>query len=185
MKAAEKEVELLERNARETAGLSLEPDKEGEPLPPIELPPFRVMQRQRRLAQKSKAEKERRELEDKVAEIVAQMRDAQNRLKALNEEGPAVRYSSLPNDRNGPRGRVLSPGTKAEELTEHDAAHDEDSEGRECGAMGPDGAFVEFPLYDGSEPPLEWKKAFAQYCNHSKKDLKASFGEDDRKDKVR
>ena len=46
MKAAEKEVEHLERQAREHAGLPVEPGEDGKPLPPIQLPEMSIMREQ-------------------------------------------------------------------------------------------------------------------------------------------
>lgn len=185
MKAAEKEVEQLERSAREAAGLSVEPEKEGEALPPIVLPQFRVMQQQRRLAQKTKAEQERQELEEKVAEIEAQVRVAQNRLKALSEGVLAATVSPLPEDSHASRSKVIPAAAAEGQTIPGDASGHTDAAGSENGDIGPDGEFVEFPPYDGSEPPVEWKKAFTQYCNRTKKDLKASLDPVDRKNKVR
>jgi hypothetical protein len=183
MKAAEKEVEQLERSARELAGLPIESAKEGEPLPPIELPPFHVMEQQRRLAQKTKAEKERRELEEKVAEIESQMRVAQNRLKALHEGAPAVKVSPIPDDGITSRGMALSAAKETVSEGGKASGGTDEVDG-DNGAIGPDGTFVEFPPYDGIEPPLDWKKAFTQYCNNARKELKASLDPDDRKNKV-
>ena len=84
MKAAEKEVEQLEKVFREDNGLPVEA-REGETLPPLELPKFHILQRQRRKKKAEAAEKERKLLEDKVHEIEAQIRAAQTRLKELNE----------------------------------------------------------------------------------------------------
>lgn len=184
MKAAEKEVEQLERSAREMAGLPLEPEREGEYLPPVELPPFYVMQQKRRLTQMTKAEKERMELEEKVAEIAAQIRVAQDRLKALNGGASAVRVSPIPEDGTFARGEALS-AAKDKVLAGGNVSGDKDDMDGDQGAVGPDGTYVEFPSYDGSEPPTEWKKAFTQYCNNTRKELKASLDPKDRTNKVR
>ena len=58
MRAAVKEVEHLERIAREEAGLPVEAE-EGKTLPPIDLSPYRDMQRERRRKKKEESEKER------------------------------------------------------------------------------------------------------------------------------
>ena len=52
------------------------------------------------------------------------------------------------------------------------------------GAIGPDGDFVEFPEFDGAEPPKEAKKAFTLFCVSTKKEVKASLEPADRKNKV-
>ena len=95
MKAAEKEVEQLERRAREEAGLVTEDEKdenngeenmqEREALPPIELPNFKTLRAQRRLAAQREEETEQQQLEEKVSEIEEQMRVIQDRMKVLNE----------------------------------------------------------------------------------------------------
>lgn len=186
MKAAEKEIEQLERNARGAAGLPTEPESAGGTLPPIELLSFRVLQEQRRLGQQTKAEKERRELEAKVSEIESQIQAFQKRLKELNEGALAVRVTpsidenSPINDKNHGPDTVMECDTMADNVV----AELMDSESAN-GAVGPDGTFVAFPSYDGSGPPAEWKKAFTQYCNRERKSVKASLNPDDRIDKVR
>jgi hypothetical protein len=185
MKAAEKEVEQLEREAREAVGFVCGPEPESESFPPIELPPFRVLQKQRYLAQRSNAEKERKALEEKVAEIEAQIRAAESRLKALNDDS----FAAMPEASADPESvasrsksdvSAVEKVTSASDLVVSASVHEES-----MGAMGPGGEFVEFPPYDGSEPPTEWKKAFTQYCNSTKKGLKASLSPEDRKNKVR
>ena len=51
------------------------------------------------------------------------------------------------------------------------------------GAIGPDGTFVEFPEYDGSEQPKEPKKAFTHFCINTRKEVKQSLNPSERKDK--
>lgn len=53
------------------------------------------------------------------------------------------------------------------------------------GAVGPDGSFVLFPSFDGTEPPRECKKAFTHFCNATRKKIKASLDPAFRRDKVR
>jgi len=189
MKAAEKEVEQLERSAREAAGLAVEPEQEGETLPPIEIPPFRVLQRQRFLSRKTKAETERKQLESKVDELQAQIQAARDRLKALNDAGMAVRVSPVPGDSVSEKESKSSRKkavAKTDEVAAPAAAAVEAAEGDDDkGAMGPDGSYVEFPEYDGSEPPVEWKKPFTQYCNHTRRKVKSGLDPADRKNKVR
>ena len=180
MKAAEKEVEQLEKVAREAAGIICEPDQDAKTLPVIEIPPFRVLQKQRHDAQRTKADKERRELENKIAEIEAQIRDAQSRLKALNDD------TIVSNDRTTPNEKILSHNKSEPSGSKNSSKRS----GKKSvtiisdGAVGPDGDFVAFPIYDGTSPPVEWKKPFTQYCNHTKKDLKESLPPDQRKNKV-
>lgn len=94
MKAAEKEVEHLERKAREDAGLVSEEEKKGdsegdvqmqEPLPPIELPNFRALRAQRRLEAQREEEAQHQQLEAKVVDLEEQMKAIKDRMKELNE----------------------------------------------------------------------------------------------------
>ncbi len=180
MKAAEKEVEQLEKAAREVAGIVCEPDQDVKTLPIVEIPPFRVLQKQRHEAQRSKADQERRELENKVAEIEAQIRDAQDRLKALNDDTHASN-DQAPNEKTLSHSRAEPSRTRnspKRPVKKHDTLNSE-------GAQGPNGDFVAFPPYDGIAPPVDWKKPFTQYCNHTKKDVKESLPPHERKNKVR
>lgn len=52
------------------------------------------------------------------------------------------------------------------------------------GAVGPDGKFVEFPHYDGTEVPRECKKAFTLFCTAHRRDVKKSLDPISRKDRV-
>ena len=179
MKAAEKEVEQLEKAAREAAGIVCEPDQDLKTLPMIDIPPFHVLQKQRHEAQRTKADKERHELENKISAIEAQIRDAQGRLKALNDDTYASNYRMSPYEKNlshsksEPSKHSSKRSGKSTDITSGD------------GSAGPDGDFVAFPFYDGTAPPVEWKKPFTQYCNRTKKDLKESLPPDQRKNKVR
>jgi len=185
MRAAEKEVEQLERTAREAAGLPVEPENEGDPLPPIEIPPFRVLQRERIVSRKTKAETERKQLECKVDEIEAQIRAAKERLKALSDGATAVRVSPVQGD-NATEKESTATRKRAESTVDDDApAADSGRSDDDNGAAGPDGVYVEFPEYDGSEPPTDWKKPFTQYCNRTKKSVKAQMDPADRKNKAR
>jgi len=188
MRAAEKEVEALETKARENAGLLSQPVKEGDELPPIQLPKYRVMEEQRRRDKRAQAEIERKQLAEKLEEIEIQMRQAQNRLKSLNESGS--------NGSNGTRAQinaseeVLAPEkenglnvevTPSSEHAEVEAVVSE----REDGAPGFGGEFLEFPAYDGDEPPQEIKKPFTHFCVKTRKEVKASLDPSERKNKVR
>ncbi len=55
----------------------------------------------------------------------------------------------------------------------------------ESGAIGPDGTFVEFPDYDGTEEPRECKKAFTLFCTATRKEVKRSLPSEHRKDRDR
>jgi TolA-binding protein len=186
MRHAEKEVEQLERFVREEAGLKVESESEGCVVPPIELPTFRVLQRRRRIAQRMKREKEQQELEEKVAELEAQIKAAQDRLKELNEGTSAFSEQNvIEKETRRSRSRAASSTDEmpAESKTSENISSIETE--NVSGAVGPDGVFVEFPPYDGSEPPVEWKKPFTQYCIRSRKEVKASLQPAKRKNKVR
>ena len=185
MKAAEKEVEHLQRIAREAAGVSVEPENEGDPLPPIDIPCFRVLQRQRNLLRKSKADVERKQLQSRVDELETQIRIAKDRLKALNDGTAAVRVSPVQDD-HAMEKEIPTPRKRTDSSLRDEARPGEAvQEDGDNGAIGPDGEYVEFPEYDGCEPPAEWKKPFTQYCNHTKKTAKAQMDPADRKNKVR
>jgi hypothetical protein len=174
MRAAEKEVEQLERIAREFAGLPTDAT-DGEDLPPIDLPNFHVLQKQRRDAKREKVEKERTILKSKVQELEDQIASVQNRLKALNSMSGDDDETTL--EKNKPR-RAPSPECATTEIVD-------DVTEPEKGAPGPNGEYVEFPAFDCSEPPSEPKKAFTHFCNGTRKDVKASMDPSFRKDKVR
>lgn len=59
----------------------------------------------------------------------------------------------------------------------------EDEGANENGAIGPDGTFVDFPEYDGSEEPRECKKAFTLFCTSTRKQVKRSLPHEHRKDR--
>lgn len=277
MKAAEKEVEQIERKVREDAGLSMtEEEKKGESegeggsrnhheLQPVEIPNYRTLRAQRRLAAQREEETEHRQLEEKVVDIANQIQEIQDRLKVLNEysretapqvvpsaEFPDELLPELANTvaKSGPSSITLiassfaaeHPGqvskkkicskidtiaTKEKRESEGDKrpcwylrAHYEHlldaetleylqaakedrlsierekgssqshsnngEEGEEeDGAVGPDGEFVLFPEYDGSEPPKDRKKAFTHFCNGTRKEVKKSLDPAARKNKVR
>jgi hypothetical protein len=177
MRAAMKEVEQLERNAREDAGLPVEPE-EGAELPPITLPRFKEMQKQMRSKRLEERKNQEEALTQKLAEIEAQMDEVQSRLKSLNKEPDAYKENisrngdSSENRRKSIRASAASSTAvvAAAAVTAEEEPIDETK-----GALVPDGEFVEFPEYDGSEPPKEPKKAFALYCNRNRKKVKASI----------
>lgn len=177
MKAAEKEVEQLEKKARELAGLPTEPEKEGEVLPPIKLPMFRVLQKQRRIDSKTQAEKEKKELEQNVIEIESQIQELQDKLRALNEGA----YSGATDEQDGNNKSVFTSHeqTVADHVDSVPIEHNSDE-----GAIGPNGKFVEFPQYDGIEHPSEWKKPFTHFCYHTRREIKSSMDPTEKKDKV-
>jgi seryl-tRNA synthetase len=171
MRAAEKEVEQLEKKAREEASLSVDV-VDGKELPPIELKPFKEMQRQRRLAKKKETETEKGQLEGKVDELESQMKEIQDRLKELSKDIPDEYRESVSRKR---------PQQEANEVEEEEPEPEIDES---KGAIGPDGDFVEFPEYDGTEPPKEHKKAFTHFCIKTRKEVKASLDPSERGNKV-
>ena len=85
MKAAEKEVEHLEKSIREDAGMVSEAGLTEGDLPPVDIPKFKVLRARWRKKEQEEAELKRIELESKVDEIEAQMREVQERMKVLNQ----------------------------------------------------------------------------------------------------
>ena len=55
----------------------------------------------------------------------------------------------------------------------------------ESSAIGPDGEMMEFPGYDGTEPPKECKKPFTHFCVHTRKSVKETLDPSERKDKAK
>jgi hypothetical protein len=170
MRAALKEVEHLEKKVREDAGLPVE-GEEGAELPPVVLPKFKEMQKRLRQEKIQKREKEKKILEEKVDDLEAQMKEIQHRLKVLSRDPEAVKE----NRRLSSNGASAAPTVAVIEET---VDFDEDK-----AALGPDGEVVEFPEYDGSEPPKEPKKTFALFCNRTRKEVKESLNPEARKDK--
>ena len=155
MKAAEKEVEHLERKAREQAGLPVEPGEGGTPLPAIQLPEFSVMRDHMRASRRKKVETERYQLEAKASEIEVQMKDVQARLKALNESGVDIGIPSRVAPERASEPSISEKENHQNSNLESNAAEESveaiSEEPNETGAPGRDGDFVEFPPYDGSE----------------------------------
>jgi SWI/SNF-related matrix-associated actin-dependent regulator of chromatin subfamily A member 5 len=181
MRAAEKEVEQLEKKAREEAGLPVEAE-EGAELPPIQLTSYRDMQMRLRQKKKSDAEKEKQQLEQTVEEIEAQMREIQERLKELSKD-----VSDEQKENRSRNGIISRKQPHTEDDTNKVAEEEEEAptnvdESR--GAIGPEGDFMEFPEYDGEEPPKEAKKAFTHFCVGTRREVKVSLDPADRKDKA-
>ena len=172
-KAVKLEVEQLERKAREDAGLPVD-TVDGESLPPIKLPKFRLFRMQQRKEKREQAHRVKKELEAKVEDIASQIRDVQGRLRAINEGSVISRLSS---ERDEPaqdqsRARSTESGARSTNPGVQDAK----------GSLVA-GEFQEYPQYDGSEEPAEWKKPFTLFCIQTRKEVKASFDPADRKDK--
>ena len=175
MKAALKEVELLEKKFREDAGLPVEAE-EGVDLVPITLPKFKDIQKNIRAKKIAEREKEKKNYEEKVENLESQIEQIQNRLKELSRDPERQMKRSVDSFAKQESTHVIAPSPVNE--VENDAVIDETK-----GAIGPLGEFVEFPGYDGSEPPKELRKAFAQFCQRTRKSVKNSLDPQDRRNK--
>jgi SLIDE len=177
MKAAEKEVEQLERKAREHVGLPVDPGQSGESLQLIQLPELSILRDQMQASRKEKVETERKQLEEKLSEVEKQIKDVQDKLKAINESADYPTGTSSPM-RELSRGGQDIVGHEKENQAAQDVLDDTQLPNAivsdDNGALGPDG-FLEFPAYDGLEPPKECKKAFTHFCLHTRKEIKASL----------
>jgi len=179
MKAALKEVELLEKKVREDMGLLVDAE-EGASLPRTTLPKFKDMQKTIRAKKMEKREKEKKDLEEKVENLEHQIEEIQNRLKQLSRDPESNRESF---SRNGASTTEREPARAVPIVpsSPQSAAAEDVDESK--GALGPDGDFVEFPEYDGSEPPKDPRKAFAQFCQRTRKAVKNSLDSKDRRNK--
>lgn len=187
MRSAEKEIEQLELKAREEAGLLTQP-AEGVSLPPIELPEFSIMREQLRIRKKKQSEAEKKQLEEKVAEVEGQLKEVQDKLKALNDANYEMVNSptrdSSEKDDNITSEKENHQSRNSNENGKEEAGAAGTPQESVNGAVGPDGEFVEFPPYTGTEPPKEFKKAFTHFCLHTRKEVKASLDPSERKNKV-
>ncbi len=177
MKAALKEVEFLEKKIREDRGLPIEA-QEGTVLSPIKLPTFKEIQRDIRAKKLSEREREKKNLEDKVENLEHQIEEIQNRLKQLSRDPDNQKENFLGNGDS-----VLKEESSRAVLVSPPAAVEDEDLDETKGALGPEGDFVEFPSYDGSEPPKEPRKAFAQFCQRNRKSVKNSLDPEDRRNK--
>jgi SWI/SNF-related matrix-associated actin-dependent regulator of chromatin subfamily A member 5 len=203
MRCAGKEVEALERKAREDAGLPTEVE-EGKELPPIELPPYKELQRRQRLASRKKFEEEKQDLESKVDNLETQIKAIQQQLKDLTNQAnlppppppppPAQKENKVTNGDAKPakkRTRSMDESPASENVAPTPASAPESSSKKESSPSDfdpskgdlVDGEFVEFPEYDGSEEPKEPKKPFTQFCIRTRKEVKQSLDESERKNK--
>ena len=85
MKAAEKEVEQLEKAVLEDSDLNGTKRRDENDPNHVEIPNFKVLRARWRRKEQEEAEQKRLELEEKVNEIEAQMREVQERMKLLNQ----------------------------------------------------------------------------------------------------
>ena len=177
MKAALKEVELLENKMREDMGLPVEAE-EGATLPPITLPRFKEMQKAIRAKKIEKRASEKKDLEEKVENLEHQIEEIQNRLKQLSKDPDSQKENY---SRNG--DSIVEPAHVLPVSPPSATAEDSISVDESKGAVGPDGDFVEFPQYGGLEPPKDPRKAFAQFCQRTRKSVKNSLDPKDRRNK--
>ena len=183
MKAALKEVEFLEKKVREDMGLPVEAEA-GDSLPPVTLPKFKAIQKSIRIKKMAEREKEKKNLEEKVDKLEHQIEEIQNRLKQLSKDPDSLKENVSRNGDSITKQESahvvpVSPPVAAA-VAEDDIAFDETK-----GAIGPDGDFDEFPHYDGSEPPKDPRKAFAHFCQRTRKAVKNSLDPEDRRNKKR
>ena len=177
MKAAEKEVEHYEHITREAQGLPTEAEP-GKTLPPVELPKFRVLQQQLRAGVKAKHEKIRQELQNKVNDLQSQIDAFQSRLKEINHGAPGRPAPARSSTTSTPRHTPVNTVTETVK-----SSSQEETTSDKPGAPGGDGSFVEFPEYDGTEAPADWKKPFTQFCLKTRREVKASLDPEERRDK--
>eukprot|EP00525_Craspedostauros_australis_P003808 CAMPEP_0198123662 /NCGR_PEP_ID=MMETSP1442-20131203/38060_1 /TAXON_ID= /ORGANISM="Craspedostauros australis, Strain CCMP3328" /LENGTH=322 /DNA_ID=CAMNT_0043782897 /DNA_START=33 /DNA_END=1001 /DNA_ORIENTATION=+ len=199
MRSALKEVEHLERKERESQGLPVEAE-DGAELPPVTLKPFRILQQERQQERIQRRQTEKKALEEKVDDLERHMKEIQNRLKQLNKgsieglqatmaskstsngmgtkspsAGAAATATSANNKHDGVKTKASANGNGKQEQT---PAFDTMK-----GDIGPEDKFLEFPEYDGSTEPKDYKKAFAHYCHRNRKSIKESLPAEDRKNK--
>jgi len=179
MKAALKEVEFLEKKVREDMGLPAEAS-EGVSVPPITLPKFKDIQKNNRAKKMAEREIEKKSLEEKVETLEQQIEEIQNRLKQLSKDPDSQKKKLLQNGDSFTKEEpsLVIPVSPPTAVVEESIAFDETK-----GAIGPEGDYVEFPDYDGSETPKEPRKAFAQFCQRTRKSVKNSLEPQDRRNK--
>jgi hypothetical protein len=169
MRAAEKEVEAMEKELIEQA------EREGRTLAPeeIKLPMFNDLQAKKRADAERMFADERLILENNLADIERQIRQVQKALHDLDGTQPIKSFFQ-------PVAEKARPSETNKKRKTSDVATEEEKEG---GAMGPDG-WCAFPEYDGKEEPHENKKAFTLFCKATRKEVKNSLSYEERKNKV-
>eukprot|EP00580_Thalassiosira_gravida_P020027 CAMPEP_0201664602 /NCGR_PEP_ID=MMETSP0494-20130426/6012_1 /ASSEMBLY_ACC=CAM_ASM_000839 /TAXON_ID=420259 /ORGANISM="Thalassiosira gravida, Strain GMp14c1" /LENGTH=911 /DNA_ID=CAMNT_0048143393 /DNA_START=1 /DNA_END=2736 /DNA_ORIENTATION=- len=178
MKAAEKEVEFMEKQAAEEA------EEEGRTLPPgeIKLPMFKELQAKKRAEALKSRDKERVALEQNVSDIEKQIQQIQRALR--EEDGVQTLDTFFRSNTEQSESSAKSYGRLDDKIKKRKAGDsDDEGEGKSNGAPGPDGDFVEFPEYDGEDEPNENKKAFTLFCKNKRKEVKRSLSSSERKNK--
>ena len=85
MKAAEREIEAMEKMVREESGAATDTGGENAPLEPVKLPRFKEIRAMKREEAEKVVAEERKQLEGKVDQIESQMESIQKRLKELQK----------------------------------------------------------------------------------------------------
>ena len=173
MRAADKEVEFMEKQAVEEAekeGLTLNSEE-------IKLPMFKDLQAKKRVEAQKKILEEREVLEKNVSDIEKQIQQIQ---RALRDGDGIQSIESYSQPKAEPPPIQPLDGDKKRKA----ADSDDEGEGKSAGAAGPDGKFVEFSEYDGEEEPNENKKAFTLFCKNKRKEVKKSLSATEKKNRV-
>ena len=178
MRVAAKEIEDLEKKAREAAGLPTVAEDNREH-PCIDLPSYKELTRQERAMKKEKMETERVQLQLSVEELETKMKVIQDRLKELSRDVSVDQEEELVLNGGSPLKKRPRP---VEALPSSYEEPPDDSKNQKS-AIGPDGRLHDFPPYDGSEPPQEPRKAFTHFCMNTRKDVKKSLEPSERKNK--
>lgn len=95
MKAAEREIEAMEKKVREESGVAATAD-ENAPLEPVKLPRFKEIRAMKRQEAEKVVAEERKQLENKVDQIESQMESIQKRLKELQQYAKESVQKSAP-----------------------------------------------------------------------------------------
>lgn len=95
MKAAEREIESMEKKAREESGVAATTD-ENVPSEPVKLPRFKEIRAMKRQEADKVVAEERKQLENKVDQIESQMESIQKRLKELQQYAKESVQKSAP-----------------------------------------------------------------------------------------
>ena len=178
MRVAGKEVEDLEKKAREAAGLPTVTE-DGRELPLIDIPSYKELMRQERAMKKEKMETERVQLEQSVEELETKMKEIQDRLKELGRDLSVDPEEML--SVNG--GSPIKKRPRPAEVPQSNKEDSMEDTKNQRSAIGPDGQQHDFPPYAGSEPPQEPRKAFTHFCINTRKEVKKSLEPSERKDK--
>jgi len=170
MRAAEKEVEAMEKQMVEDA------ENEGKSLPEgeIKLPMFNELQAKKRLDAERKFAEERSTLEKNLSDIENQILEVERRLNQLD---------GVQSIKSFVQKRAGAPKNNENKKRKNSEVESQEEE-KEGGAIGPEGKFVPFPDYDGTEEPHENKKAFTLFCKKTRKEVKNSLSPSQRKNKV-